>query len=205
MSEGDFDMAACLERVRQQDQEAARMLVTHLYPLVLKVVRSHLPRRVSEDDLAQEIFMKLFQRLEQYQPRQAIPFEHWVSRIAVNTCLDALRSQMRRPELRWADLSEAEAAWLDFFVSTEAESSPPAADAVAARELMQTLLAELSPQDRLVINLLDLEQKSVKQISEITGWSKSLVKVRAFRARRKLRKLADQFKKREEIYETIRP
>ena len=147
MSEVDFDMAACLERVRQQDQEAARMLVTHLYPLVLKVVRSHLPRRVSEDDLAQEIFMKLFQRLEQYQPRQAIPFEHWVSRIAVNTCLDALRAQMRRPELRWADLSEAEAAWLDFFVSTEAESSPPAADAAAARELMQTLLAELSPPD----------------------------------------------------------
>ena len=204
MSEGDFDVAACLERVRQQDQEAASRLVTHLYPLVIKVVRTHLPRRVSEEDLAQEIFMKLFQRLEQYQPREAIPFEHWVSRIAVNTCLDSLRAQMRRPELRWADLSEAELAWLDFFVSTEAESAPPTADAAAARELVQKLLAELSVEDRLVINLLDLEQKSVNEISGLTGWSKSLVKVRAFRARRKLRKLAEQFKKQEEIYESIR-
>src|SRR5437773_7887946 len=94
MSEDNFDVAECLDRWRKQDEEAARLLVPHLYPLVLKVVRTHLPRRVSEDDLAQKIFMKLFQRLEQYQPRQSIPFEHWVSRIAVNTCLDALRAQM---------------------------------------------------------------------------------------------------------------
>ncbi len=81
----DETLAACLERVRQRDEEAARELVAHLYPLVIKIVRSHLPRRVAEEDLAQEIFLKVFANLDQY--RGAVPFEHWVSRVAVSTCL----------------------------------------------------------------------------------------------------------------------
>ena len=96
-----LDLAGCLERVRQRDQDAARELVDHLYPLVIRIVRSHLPRRVAEEDLAQDIFLKMFTRLEQYQGN--VPFPHWVSRIAVTTCIDQLRAQKRRPEFRWAD------------------------------------------------------------------------------------------------------
>jgi len=103
--EQPFDVPGCLNRVRQRDQAAARELVDHLYPLVIRIVRSHLPRRVPEEDLAQEVFMKMFTRLEQYQG--AVPFPHWVSRIAVTTCIDHLRAQKRRPEFRMADLSEA--------------------------------------------------------------------------------------------------
>src|ERR1700758_5733237 len=109
--EQPFDVAGCLERVRGRDQIAARELVEHLYPLVIRIVRAHLPRRVSEEDLAQDIFLKMFTRLEQYQG--AVPFPHWVSRIAVTTCIDQLRAQKRRPEFRWADLSENEAEVLD--------------------------------------------------------------------------------------------
>ena len=57
-----FDLAGCLDRVRQRDQVAARELVDHLYPLVIRIVRSHLPRRVAEEDLCQEVFMKMFSR-----------------------------------------------------------------------------------------------------------------------------------------------
>ena len=78
-----FDLAGCLQRVRQRDQQAARELVEHLYPLVIRIVRAHLPRRVPEEDLAQEVFLKMFSRLDQYQG--AVPFPHWVSRIAVTT------------------------------------------------------------------------------------------------------------------------
>ena len=106
-----FDLAGCLDRVRQRDQVAARELVEHLYPLVIRIVRGRLPRRVPEEDLAQEIFLKMFSRLEQYEG--AVPFTHWVSRIAVTTCIDHLRAQQRRPEYRWADLSENEANLLD--------------------------------------------------------------------------------------------
>src|SRR5579862_3953783 len=177
-----FDLAGCLDRVRKRDQIAARELVEHLHPLVIRIVRAHLPRRVSEEDLAQEVFLKMFTRLEQYQG--AVPFTHWVSRIAVTTCIDQLRAQKRRPELRWADLSERESEVLEHAMTSENEVAPD--DAVAAREIIAKLLERLKPEDRMVIQYLDLEQKSLAEISALTGWNQTLVKVRAFRARRKL-------------------
>ena len=193
MASSEFDSAQCLERVRQHDQDAAVALVEALYPLVIRIVRSHCPRRSDEEDLAQEIFLKLFSRLDQYEARTGIPLEHWVSRLAVRTCLDALRAKGRRPELRMGDLSEDQRAWLEFMIA--AEIAPPDSAAVSARELVENLLSQLPPEDRLVISLLDLEEKSVKEIGKITGWSVSLVKVRAFRARRKLRQLAEALKR----------
>ena len=191
--ESPFDLAGCLDRVRQRDQIAARELVDHLYPLVIRIVRSHLPRRVPEEDLAQEIFLKMFTRLAQYQG--AVPFPHWVSRIAVTTCIDALRAQKRRPEFRMADLSETEAEVIGNVMTNENDIAAP--DAMAAHELVHKLLAQLKPDDQLVIRLLDLEQKSIAEISEQTGWNHSLIKVRAFRARRKLRKLFLELQRKE--------
>jgi RNA polymerase sigma factor (sigma-70 family) len=188
-----FDLVACLERVRASDQRAARELVEHLHPLVIRIVRAHLPRRVAEEDLAQEVFMKVFTRLGQFQG--AVPFPHWVSRIAVTTCIDHLRAQKRRPEFRWADLSENEADVLDAVLTSENDVS--AGDALAARELVHKLLEQLKPADQLVIRMLDLEQKTLIEISEITGWTTTLIKVRAFRARRKLQKLFEQLKRKE--------
>jgi RNA polymerase sigma-70 factor (ECF subfamily) len=184
-AEAAFDVAACLELVRLRDQTAARELVEHLHPLVIRIVRARLPRRVAEEDLVQDIFLKMFTRLEQYQGN--VPFPHWVSRIAVTTCIDQLRAQQRRPEFRWADLSEQEAEVLDAVLTDGREPRP--GDALAARELVDKLLAQLKPDDQLVIQLLDLEQKTMVEISALTGWNQTLIKVRAFRARRKLQKL----------------
>ena len=193
MADETFDFAACLERVRQRDQMAARELVEHLYPLVIRIVRSHLPRRVAEEDLAQEIFLKMFTRLEQY--KGAVAFTHWVSRIAVTTCIDQLRAQKRRPEFRWADLSEKEAEVLDSVLTSEGDVATN--DALAARELVYKLLDQLKPADRMVLQLLDLDQRSVAEISEMTGWNPSLVKVRAFRARGKLKRLFGELERKE--------
>ncbi len=189
----DFDLAGCLERVRRNDQEAARALVEHLYPLVIRIARARLPRRVSEEDIAQDVFLKMFARLSQYQG--AVPFTHWVSRIALTTCIDHLRQQQRRPEFRWADLSENEADVLDAVLTGENDQGPD--DALAARELVHKLLDQLKPEDRLVIQLLDLEQKTIAEIALLTGWNTSLIKVRAFRARRKLRKALEELEKSE--------
>jgi RNA polymerase sigma factor (sigma-70 family) len=188
-----FDLAGCLDRVRQRDQVAARELVEHLHPLVIRIVRAHLPRRVAEEDLSQEIFMKMFTRMGQYQG--AVPFSHWVSRIAVTTCIDHLRAQKRRPEFRWADLSENEAKVLDAVMTDD--KAVGAGEAMAAHELVHKLVDQLKPDDRLVIQLLDLEQKTIAEISALTGWNASLVKVRAFRARRKLQKLFEELKRKE--------
>jgi len=191
--EQSFDVAGCLERVRKRDQAAARELVYHLYPLVIRIVRAHLPRRVSEEDLAQDIFLKMFTRLDQYQG--AVPFPHWVSRIAVTTCIDQLRAQKRRPEFRWADLSENEADVLDAVMTSDNDVA--ANDAMASHELVHKLLDQLKPDDRMVIQMLDLEQKTIAEIGNLTGWNASLIKVRAFRARRKLRKLFQELQQKE--------
>jgi len=195
MAEASLDMAACLERVRQRDEEAACSLVRELYPLVMKIVRSHLPRRIDEEDLAQTIFGKMFAHLDQYSG--AVPFEHWVSRVAVNTCFNALRSERCRPELRMADLNEEEADVLENVISTD--KSPDPAEQLVSRDLAHKMLEMLSPKDRLILSLLDLEERSVAEVRQLTGWNASVIKVRAFRARIKLRKQFARMMKQEEI------
>jgi RNA polymerase sigma factor (sigma-70 family) len=188
MGDHELDVGACLELVRRRDEDAARDLVEHLYPLVIKIVRARLPRRLDEEDLAQDIFAKIFANLEQYQGR--VPLEHWVSRVAVTTCLDKLRMQKCRPEWRWADLSEKEAEVLDAVLHSENEPHP--AQTMGARELVGKLLERLKPDDRAIISMLDLEGHSLAEIEQQTGWNKTLIKVRAFRARRKMRKFLEK-------------
>lgn len=106
-----------------------------------------------------------------------------------------MRAQKRRPEYRLADLSETEA---DLVEATTVNANAVSPDnALASRELLFKLLDQLNPSDRMVIQLLDLDQNSIAEVSEITGWNGSLIKVRAFRARRKLQKLFTELKKKE--------
>jgi len=184
MDEPVLDVPACVERARAGNEDASRDLMRHLHPLVVKIVRSHLPRRTGEEDLIQAVFVKVFTRIEQY--RGAVPFEHWVSRVAVNTCLNQIAHEKIRPEWRMSDLSEEEEMVVQNLASTAGELTPD--DGIASRELVEKLLANLNAEDRLVITLIHLEQKSVEEVRQITGWSGALVKVRAFRARAKMRK-----------------
>ena len=184
MPEPSFDVAACVERVRRRDEDAARALFGHLYPLVARLVRSHLPRRTSQEDLVQTVFMKMFAKLDGFSG--TVPLEHWVSRIAINTCLNQLAAEKARPELRWADLSEEQAQTLEAVTAGPEELDP--SQNLAAREMVEKLLAQLAPADRLVLTLLHLEGRSVEEVRQITGWNVPVIKIRAFRARRKLRK-----------------
>jgi RNA polymerase sigma-70 factor (ECF subfamily) len=170
--------------VRQGDQSAARDLMALLYPQVARIARSHLPFRIEEEDLVQEIFAKIFLNLQRYDPR--LPLENWVSRVSINVCRDHLRARARRPELRWSDLGEHEQAALA--VALHEPDSAPEGSSAHARELLRKLLETLNADDRLVLSLLHLEEKSVAEISALTGWSRPLVKVRAFRARARVRK-----------------
>ena len=182
--EPEFDVAACLARVRQRDEDAARALFRHLYPRVARLVHSHLPRRTSAEDLVQVVFMKVFANLDRFSGQ--VPLEHWVSRIAINTCLNQLAAEKARPELRWADLNEEQAQALETVTAGDAGLDPW--QDVAAREIVEKLLAQLPSPARLLLTLLHLEGRSVEEIRQITGWKVPVIKVRAFRARRKLRK-----------------
>ena len=179
-----LDVPGCVARVRRGDEDAARALLNHLYPLVLSIVRGHLPRRTSEDDLTQTIFIKVFSKLEQFSG--TVPLEHWVSRISVNTCLNALQAEKIRPELRWADLTEEEEHVIQALDATSDDLEP--GQSLAARDLTDKLLDCLKPNDRLLVNLLHVEGRSVEEVKQLTGWNISMIKVRAFRARKRMRK-----------------
>ena len=180
----DEHARALVDRARCGDEDAARELIHDLYPMVAKIVRGYRPRRAAEEDLAQMIFVKVFQNLGQYSGKA--PISHWVSRIAVNICRNQLASEKARPELRHADLSEEQAAMLENLAVSEADLAPDRN--LAARDLVERLLAMLKPVERLVIDMLYLQARSVAEVQKITGWSAANIKIRAFRARQKLRK-----------------
>lgn len=184
MSEPGLDVAACVERVRQRDEDAARQLMEHLYPLVLKLVRAHLPRRTAEEDLVQTVFMKVFAKLNDYAG--AVPLEHWVSRIAVNTCINQLKAEKVRPELRWADLSEEQRFVVETLAANASELD--GSEALAAREIVEKLLARLNPEERLLVTLLHLEGRTGKEVAQMLGWNYLRVRVQSFRARQKLKR-----------------
>ena len=174
-------LASLLGRVREHDEPAARELVERLYPVVAPVVYAHLPRRDEPEDLMQDVFLKVFRHLDQF--RGDVPFEHWVSRIALNTCFDRLRRQKVRPELRWADLNEQEQAMLDEVAEIR---QPDDADTTTARSLVEKLLAQLPDADAWLLRKVELEEQSLAQVCDATGWSRGLTRVRLFRARRRL-------------------
>lgn len=189
----DLDARALVPAALGNDDAAARELVRRLYPLVAKIVRSHRPQRAAEEDLCQMIFIKMFQKLPQFSG--AVPLEHWVSRIAVNTCLNQISAEKARPEVRRADLTEEQEAVVDNLAATSDELGADAQ--LAARDLVAYLLDRLKPAERLVIDLIYLQGKSMEDVREITGWSRPLVKVRAFRARQKLKEYLSRIRQKE--------
>lgn len=168
----------------ERDEGAARELMALLYPQVARIARSHLPFRMEEADLVQEIFVKLFLNLHRYDVR--LPLENWVSRVSINVCRDHLRARARRPELRWSDLSAGEQAAME--ATHQLVDSVPQETATYASEILRKVFETLSADDRLVLSLLHLEEKTVAEIASLTGWSRPLVKIRAFRARARVRK-----------------
>lgn len=129
------------------------------------------------------IFIKVFQKLPQFSGK--VPLEHWVSRVAVNTCLSQIAAERVRPELRHADLSEEEEAVVKNLAVSSEELEPD--QALASRQLVEHLLELLKPVERLIIDLLYLQGRSVEEIHQITGLGVAAVKVRAFRARQKMK------------------
>lgn len=179
-----------LARVRAGDEESWSELISQLNPLVIRIIRSQVRRRSDHDDLAQEAFTKIFLKLDQFAGRQ--PFAHWVSRLTINTCYDWLRRQKARPLVAYSDLSETQADILE--KNLAGQSAVNKESLAAMRELLDRLIVTLKPREQIVIRLLDLEEKSVQDICDLTGWGASKVKVTAMRARRKL---SEQLKKLE--------
>jgi RNA polymerase sigma-70 factor, ECF subfamily len=176
--------AELIAAVLKGDSASFEPLVVKYSPRLFATARRYARRESEVEDIVQEVWLKSFHKLASF--RGDAPFEHWLMRLAVRTCYDFLRGHQRNRETSFSELTEPETDWLERFV-THPESAPENAE--AARQLVARLLEQLSPPARLVITLLEIEDRSVKEISRLTGWSVPLVKVRAFRARAEMRKL----------------
>lgn len=170
--------------IRGGDSSRFEELVRRYQSRLFATARRYARREDEVADIVQEIFLKAFSKLDSW--RGDAPFEHWLMRLAVHTCYDFLRAHQRNREHSLSEITEEESNWLEKFARAPDEGTD---DAEAARTLVEKVLAQLSPPNRLVITLLELEDRSVREIAELTGWSVPLVKVRAFRARAEMKKI----------------
>ena len=175
--------AELIAAVLQGDPTSFEPLVERYSPRLFATARRYARREGEVEDIVQEVWLKAYHKLGGF--RGDAPFEHWLMRLAVRTCYDFLRHHQRNREDTFTDLTPPEQDWLDRF----AQEPAAAEDAEAARLLVQRVLEQLSPPARLVITLLEIEDRSVKEIAQLTGWSVPLVKVRAFRARAEMRRI----------------
>jgi RNA polymerase sigma-70 factor, ECF subfamily len=182
---------------RAGDESAFAEIMRRYGPRVFRVAGRFFRQRAQVEEAAQEVFLKAFTQLDQFEGRGSL--EGWLTRIATNTCLNLIRSARRRPELTVSDLTEDESAWLDERQAGAAEERHKATErSVVAADLAGRVLDTLSADDRLVLTLVDAEEMSVKEVAEMTGWSESKVKVQAFRARRRMREAVERLLKRGE-------
>lgn len=180
MERSDAELIAA---VLKGDSASFEPLVVKYSPRLFATARRYARREDQVEDVVQEIWSKAFQKLSTY--RGDAPFEHWLMRMAVRTCYDFLREHQRNRESTFTELTTEENDWLERFIASPGDTTE---HADAARQLVGRLMQMLSPSARLIIQLLEIEDRSVKEISRLTGWSVPLVKVRAFRARAEMKK-----------------
>lgn len=156
------------------DEAAYARLASRFHPRIARMVwRFAAPHEV--EDVIQDILLRIWQKLGQF--RGEVPFEHWLSRLALRECYNLLRKRQRKHE----ETIDPE-AWERM---RDTASRPE--DSQAARELLEIGMQSLNPEERMVITLLELEEHTLHEISDLTGWSEGNVKVRAYRARQKLK------------------
>lgn len=174
-------------RIGTGDEAAFEELVEQRYPQVVRIVGRFFRQRERIEDVVQEVFVRVYTAIAAY--RGEVPVEHWIAKIAVNACYDELRRTRSHPERPFVEFGAEISTFLENL------AAPGAGDAAGVRQreeerlLAEQLLAGLPPAERLVLTLTVLEGMSTAEAAAVTGWSKANVKIRAFRARRRIRAL----------------
>ena len=182
----EVDWRTLVERVRLRHEAAERELVERLYPRVAGTIRTWKARRETVDDLAQEVFLRVFSRLDQFRGGS---FPAWVDSITRRVCFDALRKRRIRPEWTFAELGD------DAPGETAAELH---AGDVDAGEVIAALLARLPPEQAWLLREVELAERSIGDVSKEMGWTAARGRLRLFRARHALRRIYDAWTQDEE-------
>ena len=169
-------------------------LILRYQPRVFGMARKYFRNESDIEDVVQTIFTKTFQKIGSF--KQTAPFEHWFMRLSVNTCYDALRRRSKHREQPVTDLMFEDESWQNRLDNIPDPDDQESLD--KASELVHSVMVQISDKSRIVLTMQELEGRSIKEISELTGWSVSLVKVQAFRARKEMRIAVERFLKKEE-------
>ncbi|MFZ7127779.1 MAG: RNA polymerase sigma factor [Desulfobacterales bacterium] len=182
-----------VERVLGGDADAFSGLMDRYADPVEAIVKKHVPRdQVAET--CQDVFIRAYRSL--HGLKDADRFRQWISSIAVRTCHDFWRRHYRNRETPESGLSEAHLRFLDRAVSNASDARwREAGRRAEAREILDWVLDRLSPEDRMILELIYLEDLSGREAAELLGWSVANVKVRTFRARKAVRKLLGKLEK----------
>jgi len=140
------------------------------------------------EDIVQECFTRAYFALSSFSVDGEGSFGAWIAKIAFNTCYDEMRRRGRRRENFISELASDDVQTIQALTGESGTES-----VVVSRDLANKLLAQLSPEDQLVLILLEVEGLSVSEIGRAMGWSTAKVKVRAFRARAQLRRILQRF------------
>jgi RNA polymerase sigma-70 factor, ECF subfamily len=186
----DIDLA---RQAQAGDESAFEEIVRRYSPRVFSVASRFFRQRSLVEEAAQEVFLKAYTQLGSFEGRGSI--EGWLTRIATNTCLNLVRGAKRRPEYTVSDLTDDEQHWLEQHSASERNDKRSIESDVVAADLADRLLSVLPAEDQQALLMIDGEDASIKEVAEATGWSESKVKVRAFRARRKLREAMEKLLK----------
>lgn len=158
---------------------------------LVAVVASRYFRRPEEiEEIVQIVFAKAFTEMESFRGKYDRSLSSWLVKITTNSCFDQLRSQKRKPERLNCDLSEAEA---EAILQVSADTSLSPEKNLLDRDLADKLIAMIPEDDRLLLQMLYSDEMSTADIAEVFGWSRSNVKIRAWRARSALRKVLKRF------------
>jgi RNA polymerase sigma-70 factor (ECF subfamily) len=161
------------------------------YKRSVAIVASKYFRRPEQiEEIIQISFAKAFLELKRFRGQHDASLGSWLSRIAANACLDQIRSKKRKPEDLNCELSAGETETLLDIVASREQN---AEDDIAIRDLSQKLLSRLADDDRALLQMLYVDEMSVAEIAELIGWSRSKVKIRAWRARNALRRVLGQY------------
>ena len=174
------------------DVDCFEPLVVKYQSRIFGMARRYVRGESDVEDLVQDILAKAFQKLSSFKAKA--PFEHWLMRLAVRTCYDAYRRRKRNREQIVTDTLHEEEDWFERLNRLAVEDPDPGPE---LREVVHKVLDLLQPKHRMVLTLQELEGRSIKEISELTGWSISNVKVQAFRARKEMRKCLERLMKRQ--------
>ncbi len=175
---------ALMRRCQRQEEGAFDELVRRFHPRVFSVIRGILRNSNDCDDIAQQVFAKVYFALDKFNFQSAVAT--WIYKIAVNECYDHLRKQKVRRATILADLSEEESAWIENRDVAGEAGMAGLERQVELRELAGKLLARLNTDDRVLLVLKEIEGYSVREVAQILNLNENTVKVRLFRARQAL-------------------